>query len=166
MNLLLPFLGSRHCTCACIRWFKQEWRKYFCRFVFVCLIKNSNLVSKLKFNYFCFKWKIKKQFIDYIKINFLQSTKSPHFLLRGEVGQLSKKRRVLCWSIYLLLVNARDVMMGSCQRKVMQNSYCVSVGKRGAFEKNKNLNKICHISTLEPTIFCICAGDPLQHVYP
>ena len=34
-NLLLTFLGSRHCTCLCISWFKEEGWKYFCRFVFV-----------------------------------------------------------------------------------------------------------------------------------
>ena len=31
--------------------------------------------------------------------NFFQSTKSPHFPLRRKVCQLSKRKRVLCWSI-------------------------------------------------------------------
>ena len=33
------------------------------------------------------------------------STKSPHFPLRGKVSQLSKRKRVLCWSIYIILVD-------------------------------------------------------------
>ena len=31
--------------------------------------------------------------------NFYNIQKSPHFLLRGKVGQLSKRKRVLCMSI-------------------------------------------------------------------
>ena len=34
--------------------------------------------------------------------NFLQSTKSPHFPLLAKVGQLIKRKRVLCWSIYII----------------------------------------------------------------
>ena len=33
--------------------------------------------------------------------NVQKSTKSPHFPLRGSVGQLRKRKRVFCWSIYL-----------------------------------------------------------------
>ena len=33
---------------------------------------------------------------------FLQSTKSPHFPCSGKIGQLIKKKRVLCWSIYII----------------------------------------------------------------
>ena len=33
---------------------------------------------------------------------FFQSTKSHHFPLRGKVGQLSKRKRALCWSIYII----------------------------------------------------------------
>ena len=31
-----------------------------------------------------------------------QSTKSPHFPLRGKVGQLRKRKRVLYWPIYTI----------------------------------------------------------------
>ena len=34
--------------------------------------------------------------------NYLSSTKSDNFPLRGKVGQLSKKKRVLCWSNYII----------------------------------------------------------------
>ena len=33
---------------------------------------------------------------------FLLSTKSLHFPHRGKVGQLSKRKRMLCWSIYVI----------------------------------------------------------------
>ena len=46
--------------------------------------------------------KLKKYFIDFT--NFLQSTQSPHFPLGGKVGQLSKKKRVLWWSIYIICI--------------------------------------------------------------
>ena len=49
-NLLLTFFGSRHCTCAYIRWLKEEGWKYFCRFVFACFPFNTNPMIKLKFN--------------------------------------------------------------------------------------------------------------------
>ena len=32
---------------------------------------------------------------------FLSSTKSPHFPFRGKIGQLSKRKRELCWSFYV-----------------------------------------------------------------
>ena len=35
---------------------------------------------------------------------FFQSTKSPHLPLRGKVGQLRRRKRVLCWSIYIITV--------------------------------------------------------------
>ena len=38
---------------------------------------------------------------------FFQSTKSTHFPLRGKVGQLSKRKRVLCWSIFIISLWAR-----------------------------------------------------------
>ena len=31
-----------------------------------------------------------------------KSTKSPHCPLKGKVGQLCKRKRVLCWSIYII----------------------------------------------------------------
>ena len=50
----------------------------------------------------------KVQFNDFFKLkklldctNFLQSTKSALFPLRGKVAQLSERKRVLCWSIYI-----------------------------------------------------------------
>ena len=46
--------------------------------------------------------KLKSNLID-CKI-FLQSSKSPHFPLRGKVGQFSERKRVLCWSIYTIVV--------------------------------------------------------------
>ena len=46
------------------------------------------------------KTESKKQFIGCT--NFLQSKKLPHFRLRGKVGQLSERKRVLCWSIYII----------------------------------------------------------------
>ena len=45
---------------------------------------------------------IKKYLIECT--NFLKSTKSPFFPLRGKVGQVSERKRVLYWSIYILLV--------------------------------------------------------------
>ena len=38
--------------------------------------------------------------------HFCQSIKSPYLPLRGNVSQHSKKKRVLCWSISILLVYA------------------------------------------------------------
>ena len=35
------------------------------------------------------------------KNSFLQFTKSPHFPLIRKVGQLSKRKSVLCWSMYI-----------------------------------------------------------------
>ena len=34
--------------------------------------------------------------------NFLQSTISPHFHLGGKVGKLIKRKRVFCWSIFII----------------------------------------------------------------
>ena len=34
----------------------------------------------------------------------VQTTKSPHIPLSGKVGQISKRTRVLCWSIYIISV--------------------------------------------------------------
>ena len=34
--------------------------------------------------------------------HFFKSTKSPHFPLRGKVGQPKKRKRVLCLSIYII----------------------------------------------------------------
>ena len=54
-----------------------------------------------------------------LKIDFLQSTKSPHFPLRGKVAQLCKKKRVLCWSISLLVcvvVVEWQILCGQQQR--------------------------------------------------
>ena len=38
-----------------------------------------------------------------LTVQFFQATKSPHFPLRGKVGQPSKRERMLCWSIILLV---------------------------------------------------------------
>ena len=58
------------------------------------------------FYFYFFYFKNKKYFID-CKNHFLYSAKSLHFPLRGKVGQLIKKKRVLCWSIYIMIVYRR-----------------------------------------------------------
>ena len=65
--------------------------------VFV-LLYYTNCINKLKFHDFL---KTKNKTISLtVCTNFLHSTKSSHFPLTGKVGQLSKQKRVLCWSIY------------------------------------------------------------------
>ena len=60
-------------------------------------------MNKLKFN---------EKFNDFLKlktktkklwtVHFFPYTKSFHFPLIGKFGQLSKRKRVLCWSIYII----------------------------------------------------------------
>ena len=60
----------------------------------------TNFMNKLKFNNFK---KLRTKFnSSTLYTHFLQSTKSPHFTLRGQIGLLSKKKRVLCWVIYII----------------------------------------------------------------
>ena len=58
-------------------------------------------MNKLKFKDF-FKLKTEKKYIDYT--TFFLNTKSHQcqFTLRGKVGQLRKRKRVLCLSILLV----------------------------------------------------------------
>ena len=53
-------------------------------------------MNKLKFKDF-FKTKN-----NLLTVHIFQSTKSPHFAPRGKVGQLGKRKRVLCLSIYII----------------------------------------------------------------
>ena len=63
------------------------------------LLYNTNYRNKLKF----MSKKVKTKLIIDCK-HFLQSTKSPHIPLRGKAGQLSKRKRVLCWCLYRILL--------------------------------------------------------------
>ena len=70
-----------------IRWFKEEGGNISVDLTLFVLLCNSNFINKLKFNDI-------KKFKDCT--NFLPSTESPHFPLGGKVGQLIKRKRVLC----------------------------------------------------------------------
>ena len=89
---VFPYNIARRAQCAYISWFKEEGWKYFWRFVFFCFNSWANLNSMIVLK---LKTKIIKQ-ICY------KSTKSPHCPLKGKVGQLSRRKRVLCWSIYII----------------------------------------------------------------
>ena len=43
---------------------------------------------------------------------FSNLQQSPHFLLRGKVGQPSKRKRALCWSIYIISLQLIAVSHG------------------------------------------------------
>ena len=75
-----------------------------CLFYFIMQPSRTNGTQIFYFYFFYFK--NKKYFID-CKNHFLYSAKSLHFPLRGKVGQLIKKKRVLCWSIYIMIVYRR-----------------------------------------------------------
>ena len=88
--------------CAFISWFKEEGWKYFCRFVYVCFTLHIIQTSRTKLNsMIVFKPPLpkKKKKKKSMTVPFFQSTKSPHFRLRGKVGQLRKRKRGL-YSIY------------------------------------------------------------------
>ena len=63
----------------------------------VDLLDNPNFMNKLKMNYL--KTTTKNNSLN-IHIFFFQI--SPHFPLRGNVGQPSKKTGVLCLSMYIV----------------------------------------------------------------
>ena len=96
---MLPFFGFWHWKYAHISWFQEEGWKYISvdLFLFV-LVYNTNFMNKHKFNDFDKKLK-RKLFND---CSFFISTKSPHFQLRGTVDQLRKRKRVICWSTYII----------------------------------------------------------------
>ena len=77
-------------------------------FIFICLTiciiqtSRTNLDSMIKNINFMY--------------TFLQSTKSSHFPLRGKVGQLSKRKRVLCWSIYFISLLVKVLYSVQCTR--------------------------------------------------
>ena len=73
MTFCRSIFGGRHCT-------------------FYFIIQTSKTNSKSM---------IKKIYIYIYTAQIYKSTISPHFPLRGKVGQLSKKQRALCWSIYV-----------------------------------------------------------------
>ena len=77
--------------CAYIRLFKEGW-KYFCRFYLFVLLHEQTYIQ----------WflKIKNKNISQIFSN-LQN--HPTFHSEDMVGQLSKRMRVLCWSIYIII---------------------------------------------------------------
>ena len=52
--------------------------------------------------YYDFLKQNKKQKIIHWLYKLSRYTKLPHLPLRGKVGQLSKRKRVLCWSIYII----------------------------------------------------------------
>ena len=60
------------------------------------LLYITNFMNKLEFNDF---FKTENLSNSLTVTNFLQSTKLPHYSLRGNIGQLSERKRVLCWSI-------------------------------------------------------------------
>ena len=53
--------------------------------------------------------------------NCLHSTKSPNFPPRGKVGQTSKRKRVLCWSIYIISLCC-TLMLHTKRRSVAEQS--------------------------------------------
>ena len=79
----LLWISALHVVIYYISSFKEEGWKYSCRFVFVSFTLQYKLHEKLIIKNILF-------------------TKSPHFLLRGKAGQLSKRKRVLCWSIDII----------------------------------------------------------------
>ena len=84
---------------AHLSWFNEEGWTYFCRFVFVCFTLKYKLREMLKFN--------NKKIIVYLlyKFSSIYKITPPHLPLRGKVGQLSKRKSLLCWSIYIISFN-------------------------------------------------------------
>ena len=81
--------------------------QYICLFfVLLCV---TNFMNKLKYDNF--KKRRRKKIIKFT--NVLLSTKSPHFPLRGMVGQLSKRKRLLCW-LSIFLVCGWDTVQHHC----------------------------------------------------
>ena len=75
------------------------------------LIYITNFINQLKFNDFL---KTKSDIFFIGCTHFVQSIKSPHFPLRGKFGQPSKRKRVLCWSIYIINYGAGAAPAGGC----------------------------------------------------
>ena len=71
---------------------EEGWKYFFIDLSLFVLLFYTNFLNKLKFN------DLKKTIFLLTWTYFFQSTKSPHFPLRGKVGQLSKMKREICWS--------------------------------------------------------------------
>ena len=110
-------------------------------------------MNKLKFKDF-FKTKN-----NLLTVHIFQSTKSPHFAPRGKVGQLGKRKRVLCLSSILLVYAwvgpAPHWMSGgwphSCQnhaegrrekKLTIKNLKHVKTVLKQKFIKTKKINKL------------------------
>ena len=70
---------------------------YTCHCLFYVIMQTS----WTNWNFMLFL-KLKAKIIHWRYNYFYQSTKSPHFLLRGKFGQLRMRKRVLFWSIYII----------------------------------------------------------------
>ena len=68
-------------------------------FSFFILLFNTKFMKKCKFYVFLYKNKNN----NFDCTNSLYSAKSPHVPLEEEMGQLSKKKRAICWSIFLFV---------------------------------------------------------------
>ena len=66
----------------------------------IVLLYNTKFMNQLKFNDFLKTNNKQQKVMDCT--NFLQYTKSPLFPLRGMVVKLCKRKRVPCWSIYII----------------------------------------------------------------
>ena len=91
-NLSLTFFGSWNWTCIYIK--KKKWwgGNISTDLYFFVLLYYTNLIYKLKLK-------------DILKTIHKTKNSSPHFPLRRKVDQLqlSKRNRVLCWSIYICM---------------------------------------------------------------
>ena len=77
--------------------------------------------------------KNKKIFVDFT--NFLYTTKLTHFPLRGKVGQLSKRKRVLCWSIYIISLwppLTQESLKKTWKRVVSAICHCCQIAENSA----------------------------------
>ena len=81
--------------CAFISWFKEAGWEYCCRFVYVCFTLHIIQTSRTNFIFM-----IQKKIT--LTVKFFSSSNSTHFPFREKVGQLSQRKRVLCWSIYII----------------------------------------------------------------
>ena len=93
---MLTFFGSRHCTYAHLKGgLRGRGGHIFVDLSLYVLLYNTNFKNKLKF------YDNKNSLTVHIFFN-LQN--QPHFPPQGKVSQLRKRKSVLCWSIYILLV--------------------------------------------------------------
>ena len=94
--------------------------------------------------------KLKKKNNSLIVHIFSQSTKSHHFLLRGKVGQLRKRKRVLCLSIYIISLWCRGSAFlwvhpqhrDSVQPLVTSHNYQLDMTDQFFFQVNRTVHTV------------------------